>query len=114
VPPINDKNSPITRALLTEVRQRVLYLLEQGTPDVHQLGWLYNYVVERQLAQRAGFKDAADFFTQEVKVISPATLAVYGAISREATELARAQPGVRVPMLFEALRTSRFSTRPAA
>ncbi len=79
---LNNHTSPITRLMLSSVRARMLLLMEQGNPDAYQLGWLYNYVEERQLAQRAGFKDAADFFNKEVRVISPTMLTACACVAR--------------------------------
>ncbi len=79
---LNNPSMTTLNITLAEVRERVLRLVERGNADAYQLGWLYNYVVDRELAQQGGFKDAADFFNKEVKVVSQTTLSIHGAVAR--------------------------------
>jgi hypothetical protein len=89
-------NQSITNLHLTlaEVLERVLHVVGQGQADAYQLGWLYNYVVDRELAKTGGFKDAADFFKKEVKVLSQSVLSSYGAVARAFTATAAVKYGV--------------------
>ena len=82
---LNNQSLTTINITLAEVRERVLHVVGQGNADAYQLGWLYNYVVDRELAQQGGFKDAADFFKKEVKVLSQSSLTAYGAVARAFT-----------------------------
>jgi hypothetical protein len=91
---LNNQSSPTIHITLAEVCERVLHLVGQGNADAYQLGWLYNYVVERELAQQGGFKDAQDFFAKEVKVVSQSTLTIHGAVARAFTATACVKYGI--------------------
>jgi hypothetical protein len=91
---LNNQSLTTLNITLAEVRERVLHLAEQGNADAYQLGWLYNYVVDRELAQQGGYKDAADFFNKEVKVVSQSTLTIHGAVARAFTAAACVKYGV--------------------
>jgi hypothetical protein len=69
-------------------------LLRQGNTAAHQIGALYNHVVERKLAEFAGYKSALDYFSKHVKVISQSTLTVYGTVARSFSEAVCTQYGV--------------------
>jgi hypothetical protein len=60
----------------------------------HQMGLLYNYVVDAQLAEHADQKSALDFFVSKVSDLSRATLVSYGAVARNFTEEITVQFGV--------------------
>ncbi|HLL00449.1 MAG TPA: hypothetical protein VK539_07695 [Myxococcaceae bacterium] len=85
---LNNQSLTTINITLAEVRERVLHVVGQGNADAYQLGWLYNYVVDRELAQQGGFKDAADFFKKEVKVLGQSTLTTYGSVARAFTATA--------------------------
>jgi hypothetical protein len=80
---------------LEQVHERVLQLMEQGHRNGHQIGRLYNYVVDSELAQKGGFRDATDFFKQRVKVVSQAVLSLNGAVARSFTEDVAVKYGMR-------------------
>ncbi|WP_164020934.1 hypothetical protein [Pyxidicoccus trucidator] len=80
-----DNNSTPSSALelsLDQVHKRILKLVEQGHRSAYQIGRLYNYVVDSELAQKDGFKDARDFFQQKVKVLGQSVLSRNGAVAR--------------------------------
>ncbi|MDY7231747.1 hypothetical protein [Hyalangium rubrum] len=89
----NESNSSIN-ITLTEVETRVLQLVEQGNADAYQIGWLYNYVVDRELTKNTHFKDAKEFFQQKVKVLSQSALTTYGAVARAFSAAACVKYGV--------------------
>jgi hypothetical protein len=67
-------------------KDRILELLSQGE-DLHwQIGVHYNTIVDRGLAQAAGYKTAQEFFAEELKAISQATLSLYGAVAKAFSE----------------------------
>jgi hypothetical protein len=91
---IHNKSNPNIHLTLDEVGERVLALEKQSTADAYQIGWHYNYVVDRELWKSGGYKDAPDFFQKRVKVISQATLSTYGAVARSFTAAATVKYGM--------------------
>lgn len=91
---LSNQSSTNLHLTLAEVRERVLQVVAQGQADAYQLGWLYNYVVDRELAKTGPYKDAADFFKKEVKVISQSVLSTYGTVARAFTATAAVKYGV--------------------
>jgi hypothetical protein len=64
---------------------RIRQLLAAGNIHCHEIGVRYNHVVENKLAESAGYKNAPEFFTQQIKELSRATLAMYGAVAKQFT-----------------------------
>ena len=60
--------------------------MAQENTNHHRMGEIYNYIVEKKLAERAGFKDAKDFFSQHLADLSQSTLSMYGAVAEAFTE----------------------------
>ena len=56
-------------------------LLAQEHSNHHRIGQLYNYIVDNRLAEKAGFKDARAYLSQEVAALSQASLSTYGAVA---------------------------------
>ncbi|HEX8824236.1 MAG TPA: hypothetical protein VF794_30225 [Archangium sp.] len=79
---------------LEQARDAMNTLVRQGSTAAHQIGTIYNHVVNRKLAELAGYKSAQDFFTQQVKALSQATLSTYGAVARTFPEAVCTQYGV--------------------
>ena len=67
---------------LEQVHLAMLELMKEENNNQHQMGQLYNYVVDKQLAEKAGYKDAKDFFAQRLADLSKATLTTYGAVAQ--------------------------------
>lgn len=92
-----DNGSTATSTLdlsLDQVHKRILKLMEQGHRSAYQIGRLYNYVVDSELAQKGGFKDARDFFQQRVKVLGQSVLSRNGAVARTFPETVALKYGV--------------------
>jgi hypothetical protein len=79
---------------LDQVRERVLMSVEKGHADSYQIGLLYNYVVDSNLAPTGGFVDAPDFFRQRVVVLSQPMLSMYGAIARKFSQAVTVKHGM--------------------
>lgn len=77
---------PELQLTLAQVEERLLHLVKKGHADSYEIGRLYNYVVDRNLALSGGFKDAPDFFKQRVTDISQSTLTMYGAVAGKFSE----------------------------
>ena len=65
-----------------ELRQ----LFAQENTNHHRMGEIYNYIVEKKLAEKAGYKDARDYLSKNLADLSQATLTRYGAVAAEFSE----------------------------
>ncbi len=76
---------------LEQVFGAMRQLMAAVTLNHHLMGQLYNHVVRKKLAEKAGFKDAHSWFSKYLVELSQATLTQYGAVaaafSEEATQL---------------------------
>jgi hypothetical protein len=66
---------------LEQVRTEMLQLMAAESTNHYRMGQLYNYVVDKELAQKAGYKDAQDYFSQKVADLSYSALRMYGAVA---------------------------------
>jgi hypothetical protein len=87
-PPHNNAVLPLTGtepipddATLEQVRLTFVVLMGQENLNHHRMGQLYNFVVDKKLAEKAGYKDAKDFFTQRLADLSQPALTMYGAVA---------------------------------
>jgi hypothetical protein len=71
---------------LEQVRAAMLQLMREENVNQHRMGQLYNYVVEKKLAEKAGYKDAKDYFSQHLADLSQSALSMYGAVATEFSE----------------------------
>jgi hypothetical protein len=83
--------TPITTTLtegmtLEQVRLTMLQLMMEESVNHHRMGQLYNHVVDKELAQKAGYKSAKDYFSQHLADLSQATLTTYGAVAKAFSE----------------------------
>jgi hypothetical protein len=81
--PAGEPEVPLT---LAQVEERLHQLVRKGHADSYEIGRLYNYVVDRNLALTGGFKDAPDFFKQRITELSQSTLTVCGAVAGKFSE----------------------------
>ena len=56
---------------LEQVRAAMLQLMAEENTNHHRMGELYNYMVDNKLAEQAGYKDAKDYFSQNLADLSP-------------------------------------------
>jgi hypothetical protein len=70
-----------TDMTLDEATNNMNMLVKQGSTAAYQIGTIYNYVVQKKLAEMAGYT-AQEYFSQKVKALSQATLSTYGAVAR--------------------------------
>jgi hypothetical protein len=68
-------------ATLDQVHRTFVILMGQENLNHHRMGQLYNHVVEKRLAEKAGYKDAKAFFTQRLADLSQGSLTRYGAVA---------------------------------
>ncbi len=71
---------------LEQVRGQMLVLLAEENLNQHRIGQLFNHVVDNQLAEKAGYKNARDYFAQQLCDVAPATLTTYGAVAANFSE----------------------------
>ena len=67
---------------LDELRDIMKEMTRQSSTNQYQLGAMYNHIVNRKLAELAGYKDAATYLNQHVKALSRSTLITYGMVAR--------------------------------
>jgi hypothetical protein len=68
---------------LEQVRDALLLLLDEESNNHYRMGQLFNHVVDHNLAEAEGYKNAQDYFTQNIRQVSPAALYMYGRVARE-------------------------------
>jgi hypothetical protein len=71
---------------LEQVRVAMLQLLREENSHQHRMGQYYNYVVDNRLAEKAGYKDARDYFSQHLADLSQPALSMYGAVAKAFSE----------------------------
>ncbi|WP_224364362.1 hypothetical protein [Hyalangium versicolor] len=86
-----DMSNSVRQALsqdmtLEQVRVALIQLMGEESRNHYRMGELYNYVVDKKLAELAGFKDARDYFLQNLKDLSQTTLSSYGTVARKFSE----------------------------
>jgi hypothetical protein len=79
---------------LEQVRAAMLQLLAAEDTNHHRMGQFYNYVVQNKLAEKAGHKDAREYFSKHLSDVSQATLTTYGAVADAFTEAVCGRFGV--------------------
>jgi hypothetical protein len=80
------KGSDTLELTLEQVRDSILGYLAQGHSGHYNIGRLYRYVVDNKLADTGGYASAQDFFSQNFRTLSKATLSLYGTVSQEFSE----------------------------
>jgi hypothetical protein len=71
---------------LEQVRLAMLQLMMEENTNHYRMGQFYNYVVDKELAQKAGYKDARDYFSKHLADLSQTALTLYGAVANDFSE----------------------------
>ncbi|HEX8703211.1 MAG TPA: hypothetical protein VF815_30525 [Myxococcaceae bacterium] len=71
---------------LKQARVVFLGLMAQEHINHHQMGPLYNHVVDNKLPEKAGYEDARAWFREHLVDLSQTTLTVYGAVAKAFSE----------------------------
>jgi hypothetical protein len=71
---------------LEQVRLAMLQLMMEESLNHYRMGQFYNYVVDKKLAEKAGYKDAKDYFSKHLADLSQTALALYGAVANDFSE----------------------------
>ncbi len=89
-----DAHSLPKEMTLDEVRLAMLELMGQENLNHYRMGQLYNYVVERRLAEAAGYKNAPDYFSKNLVDMSRAALVMYGTVASHFSEITSRRFGI--------------------
>ena len=81
-------------ATLEQLRGQMLHLLAEEHVNHYRMGQLYGHVVDNELAEKAGYKDAPTYFRQHLADLSPATLNTYRAVVKAFSEQVAVRFGV--------------------
>ncbi len=71
---------------LEQVRAAMVQLMMGESSHHHRMGQYYNYVVDNRLAEKAGYKDAKDYFSKHLADLSQTALTLYGAVAKSFSE----------------------------
>ena len=81
-------------ATLEQIRAEMLHLMAGENVNQYRMGQLYGYVVDNELAQKAGYKDAPTYFRQHLADVSTASLTTYRAVVKTFSEQVAVRFGV--------------------
>jgi hypothetical protein len=73
-------------APLDTLGSELLELHAHESANHHRMGELYNHIVDRKLAEKAGYKDAKEYFSKKLADLSQSALSRYGAVARVFSE----------------------------
>jgi hypothetical protein len=73
-------------ATLEQLRDEMRELLTQEELNHFRLGQIYNYIVAKKLAEKAGYKDAKDYLTKNLAELSQSALTMYGTVAESFSE----------------------------
>jgi hypothetical protein len=79
---------------LEQVRKAMLDLMMEESVNHYRMGQLYNYVVKKELAQKAGYTDARDYFSKTLADLSQSALTMYGAVATSFSEAVARRYGI--------------------
>lgn len=75
--------APVLRQMtLDQLRDALIECLLQGNPGHYRIGKLYNHIVENRRAVNAGYPTTREYFRRHVRVLSHASLTMFGAVAR--------------------------------
>jgi hypothetical protein len=91
--------TPVTTTItedmtLNEAGLAMLQLMREEGVNHYRMGQLYNHVVDKRLAEKAGYKDAKDYFSKHLAALSQTALAMYGAVAADFSEPVARRYGV--------------------
>ena len=71
---------------LEQLGAELLELMAQESSNHHRMGQLYNHIVDKKLPEKAGYKDAREYFSQHLADLSLPALKVYGTVAENFSE----------------------------
>jgi hypothetical protein len=81
-PRFSEKEVLEAKERLERLRVELLQLSLQGQVHYHRMGQLFNEAVDADLATKAGYKSAADYFCEKIRDLPRTNLYVYGAVAK--------------------------------
>jgi hypothetical protein len=81
-------------ATLEQLGDELLALMGQESINHHRMGQIYNHIVDKKLAEKAGHKDAREYFSKHLADMSQTALTLYGAVARNFSETVARRFGV--------------------
>jgi hypothetical protein len=91
---------------LEQVRRAMIDLMKEESTNHYRMGQLYNYVVKKELAQKAGYKDAREYFGKTLADLSQAALTMYGTVATNFSEAVAARFGITCLSLLLTYKTA--------
>jgi hypothetical protein len=88
------RNNPYQGLTLPQVLVTMRQLVKDESLNHFLMGQLYNHVVDSNLLKGTKYKNASDFFTDNIQEVSKATLLAYGAVARSFSQEACTQFGI--------------------
>jgi hypothetical protein len=71
---------------LEQLGAELLKLFAQGSSNHHRMGELYNHIVDKRLPEKAGYKDAKEYFSKHLANVPQSSLSMYGAVAHVFSE----------------------------
>jgi hypothetical protein len=71
---------------LEQLGSELLELHAQESSNHHRMGLIYNHIVDKKLAEAAGYKDAKEYFSKKLADLPQPSLSRYGAVARVFSE----------------------------
>jgi len=68
-------------ATLEQLGAELRQLFAQENTNHHRMGLIYNHIVAKRLAEKAGYKDARDYLSKNLADIAQSSLTRYGAVA---------------------------------
>lgn len=79
---------------LNQAGKAMLGLMMEESNNHYLMGLLYNYMVDKKLAENAGYQDARDYFSQHLSDLSYTSVRMYGAVAAKFSEEVSTRFGV--------------------
>jgi hypothetical protein len=79
---------------LEQLRVEMLNLMAQENTNHYRMGQFYNFLVEKKLAEKAGFKDAKAYVSKHLADLSQSALSMYGAVADAFSETVSRRFGI--------------------
>jgi hypothetical protein len=71
---------------LEQLHAELLELMARENINHHRMGEIYNHIVAKRLAEKAGFTDARAYFSKHLADLAQSSLTMYGAVAAEFSE----------------------------
>ena len=83
IPPPPPPAPALWEMTLDQLRDAIIECLLQGPAGHYRIGKLYNHIVWNRRAVNAGYPTTREYFRRHVRVLSHASLTMFGAVARK-------------------------------